>query len=153
MKKTEAKSALGVYLTNCKYGISTVLFLVSVFVAPLTGVFLYTRGNASAATSSNLNFQVRLLNASGSVVNDGAYNIQFNLYTASSGGATQWTETYLNNASQGVTIKGGYFSVSLGSLTAFPGTINWDQQQWLGMTVRVVLVHSRHKKIGEAIHR
>lgn len=45
------------------------------FVLLLTGVFSYTRvgtpGTAYAATSSNLNFQARLLNAAGNTVPDG----------------------------------------------------------------------------------
>src|SRR3989337_1953721 len=89
-----------------------------------------------AATSSNLNFQARLLQTSGSLVADGTYNIQFNLYDVSSGGSSLWTESRLNNASQGVTVKNGYLSVNLGSITSFPSTINWDQEHWLGMTVR-----------------
>jgi hypothetical protein len=87
-----------------------------------------------------LNFQGRLLSSSGTTVPDGTYNMQFNLYTTSSGGTTQWTDTRLNNAGQGITVKNGYFSVNLADTTvggtAFPSTINWDQEQWLGMTVR-----------------
>ena len=115
-----------------------VFAIVSLFV-PLSVLFagLSLRPQtALATTSSYLNFQARLLNSSGSPVADGTYNIQFNLYTVSSGGSTEWTESYLNNASQGVTLKYGYFSVNLGSITSFPSTINWDQEHWLGMTVR-----------------
>jgi hypothetical protein len=141
MAKTETKGAFSAYLTRLwvKYGKNTVLFVVSAVVIASTGVlgvFSYTRGSAHAATSSTLNFQGRLLQSTGAAVADGTYNIQFNLYTVSSGGSTQWTESYLNNASQGVTLKNGYFSVNLGSITSFPATIQWDQEQWLGMTVR-----------------
>ena len=113
---------------------SIFLFLVS--VTALSGVFSYTRGGAQAATSSTLNFQARLLANTGQTVADGSYNIRFNLYTVASGGTTQWTETRAVSATQGVTVKNGYFSVSLGEVTAFPGTIAWDQEQWLGMTVQ-----------------
>ena len=138
MLKTEAKnSTLSAYLTNLwsKYVKINVLFVVFVLLASLTGVFSYTRGRADAVTSSTLNFQARLLSSTGSTVPDGTYNIEFNLYTVASGGTTQWTEDYLNTGTP-ITIKDGYLSANLGSLTAFPGTINWDQEQWLGMTVR-----------------
>ncbi|MEI7632557.1 MAG: hypothetical protein WCJ60_04545, partial [bacterium] len=138
MSKTEAKnSTLSAYLTNLwsKYVKINVLFVVFVLLASLTGVFSYTRGRADAVTSSTLNFQARLLSSTGSTVADGTYNIEFNLYTVASGGTTQWTEDYLNTGTP-ITIKNGYLSANLGSLTAFPGTINWDQEQWLGMTVR-----------------
>jgi hypothetical protein len=91
---------------------------------------------AQAATNSTLNFQARLQTAAGAQVPDGFYNIQFNLYDVVSGGSTLWTETYLVSNTQGVRVKNGYVTVNLGSLTSFPGTINWDQDLWLGMTVR-----------------
>ncbi len=85
-----------------------------------------------------LNFQARLLATSGALVADGTYNIQFNIYNVSSGGTTLWTETYLNNASQGVTVKNGYFNVRLGLLDSLADEtdINWNEELWLGMTVR-----------------
>lgn len=113
------------------------LFLFAVSVSAVSGAFSYTRGRAYAATSGTLNFQARLLSNTGSLVADGSYNIQFNLYTQQApGGSTQWTESNIVSAAQGVTVKNGYLSVSLGSITAFPSTISWDQDQYLGMTVR-----------------
>ncbi|MGH7234299.1 MAG: hypothetical protein ACREF7_02535, partial [Candidatus Saccharimonadales bacterium] len=92
---------------------------------------------ASAATANNsINFQARLEQANGAIVADGSYNIEFNLYTVSSGGSTLWTEDWLVSAGHGVAIHNGYLTTSLGSLTTFPGTINWNQQLYLGMTVR-----------------
>lgn len=116
--------------------ITSVIVLLAVFLYAVTGVFLYTRGSTHAAASSTLNFQARLLDASGQLVADGSYNIQFNLYTTPTGGTSLWTETRSVSAAQGVTVKNGYFSVSLGEVTAFPGTISWDQELWLGMTVQ-----------------
>lgn len=91
-------------------------------------------GGAEAATSSTLNFQGRLLSNTGTLVADGQYNMQFDLYYSS--GGTLWTEDRLVANSQGVTIKDGYFSVRLGEYDAFPGNINWDQELFLGLTVR-----------------
>ena len=139
MPKTDKNSAKSVYLPLWKYRLKPVLFVVALTLFSLTsvsGLFLYTRGKAQGATSSTLNFQARLLSNTGALVADGTYNIQFNLYTVATAGSTQWTENYLNSATQGVTLKDGFMSVNLGTITAFPSTINWDQEQWLGMTVR-----------------
>ncbi|MBX4191087.1 hypothetical protein KW794_03280, partial [Candidatus Saccharibacteria bacterium] len=117
-------------------------------MAPLLGfaVFLVVFGTlarpAQAATSSYLNFQARLLSGTGAVVPDGTYNIDFKIYNANSttgsvgtcSGACLWEETRKNFNSQGVQVINGYFSVNLGSVTAFP-SINWDQQLWLTMNI------------------
>lgn len=101
-----------------------------------------------AATSSTLNFQGRLLNASGSLVPDGNYNIQFKIYDGgtqggpvgqgeANAGTLLWTETRdFDGTDDRVRIANGYFSVNLGSVTAFPGTIPWDQELWITMSVR-----------------
>lgn len=96
---------------------------------------------SEAATNSTLNFQARLQNASGGIVADGYYNIEFKLYNVDSNGTALWTESRIdtNGAAAGndfrVRVKNGYISVNLGSLTAFPNTINWDQDLWLTMNV------------------
>ncbi len=121
--------------------------LALVLVAIFTSVISYTREGAGdnqtkvqAATSSNLNYQARLLNSSGNLVADGYYNLEFKLYDADSGGSALWTETYYD--SNGVTagndnrvrVVNGYMSVNLGSQTAFPA-LNWDQDMWLTINV------------------
>src|SRR5690606_1254020 len=73
--------------------LGSVVFLVLL----LSGIFSYTRAGTytrvHAATSSSLNFQARLYDASGSTVADGTYSIQFRLYDDSAGGTNEWTET------------------------------------------------------------
>lgn len=105
------------------------LFLVLV----TSGVF-YTRAympaRVYAATSSTLNFQARLQSSAGSAVSDGNYSIEFKLYNANSGGAALWTETQPT-----VRTVNGYMTVSLGSVAAFPSTIDWSQEHWLTMNV------------------
>lgn len=105
--------------------------------------------SASAATSSTLNFQARLETSTGAIVADGTYNVEFKLYSASSGGTAEWTEDYTYNSGAGGTdarlrIVNGYLTVNLGSLCAFTtGTCqgygetapNWNQQQWLTMNI------------------
>ena len=108
---------------------------------------LFTPAKAVAATSDTLNFQARLQTAGGAIVPDGYYDIQFKLYSVSTGGTALWTETYAYNSGSGacsgpvgtndcrVRVVNGYVSVYLGSQTAFPTTIPWDQQLYLTMNV------------------
>jgi hypothetical protein len=108
----------------------------------LFGVFCFVSVNLrvtpvanAAAASSTINFQARLQTTAGAVVPDGNYNVEFKLYASSSGGTALWTEDYLNSASKGLSTVNGYLSTSLGSVTAFPTTINWNQQLWLTMNI------------------
>lgn len=119
----------------------SVFLLIAVIGWATVGKTILSPSVADAATSSTINFQARLLTSSGALVPDGYYNIEFKLYSASSGGTAQWTETYYD--SNGVTagndnrvrVVNGYVSVYLGSQTSFPSSINWDQEQWLTMNV------------------
>lgn len=128
------------------------LVLVVLISAVSASVYTYTRpgmstrlglkpATAEAATSNNLNYQARLLRANGSLVPDGYYNLEFKLYSAASGGSALWTENYYdaNGTSAGqdnrVRVVNGYLSVNLGSQTAFPSNMNWDQDLWLTMNV------------------
>lgn len=112
------------------------LFLCAMFVGNLS------QPKASAATSSTLNFQARLMGANGSIVPDGNYNIEFKLYnTKDSGGTSQgncsgscvWTET--RTGSNTVAVSNGYFAIQLGSVSPFGNGINWDQELWLTMNI------------------
>jgi hypothetical protein len=104
--------------------------LLSIFsLALLAHSYIYTR-EAQAAANTNINFQARLLTSGGALVPDGNYSIAFKVYPAVSGGSAPWTET------QVVSVKNGYASVSLGSVTPFSGSgIDWTQEQWLTMNV------------------
>ncbi len=127
-------------------------FLVSTILLPLLPQTEKLTPKAHAAsTSSTLNFQARLLTPSGSLVPDGYYNIRFKLYDGgtqggpagqgqANAGTQLWSEEHkdTNGASPGqdyrVRVVNGYFSVYLGSQTAFP-SINWDQELWLTMDI------------------
>ena len=111
------------------------------------GSLLVSSPKAEAATSSYLNFQGRLLTSAGAVVADGNYHIEFKIYdTIGSGGSAQgvcsldsttddcwWLET--RSTGNLVRVVNGYFSVNLGSVTAFGASIPWDQQLYLTMRV------------------
>ncbi|HEX5744284.1 MAG TPA: hypothetical protein VFX84_02425, partial [Candidatus Saccharimonadales bacterium] len=110
-------------------------------------VYPSKHGDAAAGIHQQLNFQGRLLNAQGATVPDGFYNIEFKIYqdgdgqtagntTGTPAGTLLWTEDYLNDNGQGVTVKNGYFSVSLGSITAFGSSVDWNQDTlWLSLNI------------------
>lgn len=126
-----------------KYSIITLL--LGIFLMSVLG----SARPASAATGVNtqMNFQGRLLNSQGAVVPDGYYNIQFKIYqdgnglsvgdtTGSPAGSLNWTETYLNNNSQGVEVKNGFLSVQLGSINPFGTSVDFNQDTlWLSMNI------------------
>src|SRR3990167_9616927 len=111
-----------------------------------TGLLSTNPPQASAVSSSTINFQARLLSISGNIVPDGNYHVEFKLYTASApdGGETPiqgscttnpgaaadedcvWVET--RTTGNLVRVVNGYLTVNLGSVTAFASTINWDQE-------------------------
>ena len=88
-----------------------------------------------ATPNTTINFQARPEGSDGAIVKDGNYNVEFKLYSASTGGSALWTEDYLNSASQGVRVVDGYLTVGLGSITAFPSTIPWDQSLYVTMNI------------------
>lgn len=96
---------------------------------------------ARAEAVNSLSFQARLSAVNGALVPDGHYNVKFRLYDSQSGGSPLWTEQYYdsNGVAAGndnrLRVKNGYLSVSLGSVTAFPDTIEWNQELWLTMEI------------------
>lgn len=121
-----------------------IVALLSMIVALTTTLIFAHATYAAPGTNRTINFQGRLLNASGAVVADGHYNMQFKIYQDGSGsaagnpdGTLKWTETYANNGgSSGIEVKNGFFSVSLGSVNPFGTSVDWDQATlWLSMNV------------------
>lgn len=139
------------FISFFSFGFVTLVLVLSFLASSLSPIKDLKTQKAEAATSSTLNFQARLLNSSGNLVADGYYNIRFKLYDGGTqgggagkgqtlGGTQLWTESYYD--SNGVTVGNdnrvrvvnGYFSVNLGSQTAFP-SINWDEELWLTMDI------------------
>jgi hypothetical protein len=89
----------------------------------------------NATTTDTINFQARLESKDGAIAPDGNYNIEFKLYSASTGGTALWTEDYLNSTSNPAVVSNGYVTVNLGSSNPFPSNIPWDQQLYLTMNV------------------
>ncbi|MDN5275135.1 MAG: exported protein of unknown function [Candidatus Saccharibacteria bacterium] len=118
--------------------------LALLFVALTTTLLLARVSHATAGTNRTINFQGRLQTAAGAVVADGHYNMQFKIYqdgagtaVGNPGGSLKWTETYINNGgTNGVDVKNGFFSVSLGSQNPFGTSVDWNQDTlFLSMNV------------------
>jgi len=78
-----------------------------------------------------INYQGRLTDASGNLLDGAGYSITFNLYSAASGGTALWTETHPN-----VTVTKGYFSVLLGSIKPLELALFTENPElYLGVTV------------------
>jgi len=97
---------------------------------------------ASAATGVNqqVSYQARLLDSTGAVVADGTYNMEFKIYQNGDGvvgggdETIKWTET--RTGGNKVTVKNGYFSVMLGSVTSFGTSVDWNQDTlWLSTNI------------------
>jgi hypothetical protein len=110
-------------------------FLLSFFilVSSVVALLVLQTSTASAATSTTLNFQGRLLSNTGGLVPDGSYNIEFKIYDDPTAGTNHWTEN--RTGGNTVTVKNGYFSVYLGEVTPFGATIPWDQELYMTMNV------------------
>lgn len=120
----------------------------ALIVALITTGFLAFPSDAATGINQTLSFQGRLSRSTGGIVPDGYYNMQFKIYqdgdgisagdtTGSPAGSLKWTESYVNNnANAGVRVVNGFFSVTLGSKTAFGSSIDWNQDTlWLSMNV------------------
>lgn len=122
-------------------------FGYALFLSAIIFAVVSDAPHAAAATNPTINFQGRLYTSSGATVPDGHYNIQFKIYqdgdgltagdtTGSPTGALKWTENWMNNTSQGVTVKNGYMSVELGTVNPFAAQVDWNQNTlWLSMNI------------------
>lgn len=97
----------------------------------VAGLFVMAPSHTSAAINQQINFQGKLTNPDGTNVTNGTYSIVFSIYSVSSGGSALWTET------QGsVSITDGIFQVSLGSVSALPGSVDFNSASlFLGIKV------------------
>jgi hypothetical protein len=87
---------------------------------------------ADAAFTRTINYQGKLADATGDLVDDGDYNMEFALYTAASGGSAIWTET--RTSTDKVEVTNGLFSVMLGDVTSLDG-VDFNQPLWLGVNI------------------
>ncbi len=107
------------------------------FTALMTimGGFLLFTSQVSAATGINkqINFQGKVVNADGTNVANGNYDFVFKLYSVDTAGTAIWTET--RTGGNQVTVTDGVFQVNLGSVTALPGSVDFNTDNiYLGVT-------------------
>lgn len=79
---------------------------------------------AATGINKQINFQGKVTNTNGTNVTDGNYDFEFKIYTVSSGGTATWTET--RTGGNQVAVTNGIFQVNLGSVTALPGSIDFN---------------------------
>src|SRR5580698_8132725 len=115
--------------------IAYALFGLGLFVVSVVGISpSIPIAQATTPGTNSINYQGRLLTNAGAVVADGTYNMEFRIYSGGTGTAQfnggsygsptglVWTEDYLDGqASGGIAVKNGYFSVNLGSVCALTG--------------------------------
>ncbi len=83
---------------------------------------------APAAVAQTVTYQGVLLDNTGNAVADGAYDMQFELFDAASGGTPLWQESL-----PGVTVTDGMFSVNLGASTPLGSVFQDNAQVWLSV--------------------
>lgn len=90
-----------------------------------------------------INFQGKIVLSSNSTnIPNGTYNMEFKIYSGGDGvlgGGDEtllWTEDHLRSSGTGVTITDGIFQVNLGSVTALPGSVDFNNPTlWLSMNL------------------
>lgn len=131
--------------------------LFAVFTALLTGLVIGASLGSpwvvkAQTPNSTINYQARILSASGALVPDGNYHVEFKIYNAAlpDGGETPdqgactvntgtadedclWVET--RTTGNLVRVVNGYVSVNLGSVTAFPTNMPWGSQLYVTMRI------------------
>lgn len=95
-------------------------------VALLFSSGFYRVSTAQAATGilKQINFQGKVVNDDGTNVADGNYDFEFTIYTVASAGTPIWTET--RTGGNQVSVQDGVFRVSLGSVQALPGSVDFN---------------------------
>ncbi|MGH9856944.1 MAG: hypothetical protein ACRD4B_03770, partial [Acidobacteriota bacterium] len=123
-------------LNGLKQKLVQIITFASIGVLLVLSLMTLKQGQVQGAPSTNLNFQARLLNANGTLVQDGDYHVEFKIFDApTSSGSSQgsctgdancvWTETRTGGTV--VTVVNGFLSVNLGSVTAFGSSIDWSE--------------------------
>lgn len=86
---------------------------------------------AAAQQTKKISLQGFLKDANGKAVADGQQSITFKLYTVSTGGTAEWTDT------QTINVFGGVYSTHLGSTTNPLDNLNWGAATYfVGVTVQ-----------------
>src|SRR5688500_11764681 len=76
-----------------------------------------------------INYQGEIRNSNGTVLSDGEYTITVRIYDVAKGGNPYFTETHRTE------VRGGIFSLGIGSIIPLPSTLPFERQLFLGMSV------------------
>lgn len=99
------------------------------FVAWVILITITISADMNAQIPRQVSYQGLLSDSAGNFKPDGSYSISFRLYTSASGGSALWVET------KTLQVRRGLFYTILGDVTAFPGSVKFDQQYWLSIQV------------------
>ena len=132
--------------TTNKYKYLAHIFWIAALISMLLIWWLQTLSSpvtANPGVNEQINFQGRLFTEEGATVEDGFYNIRFQIYSGGDGeeegnpdGTLLWTEDHLNDNDEGVTVQNGFLSVALGSIEPFGSDIDWnDDTLWLSINI------------------
>jgi hypothetical protein len=83
---------------------------------------------AADGIHQRMNFQGKVVNDDGTNVANGNYDMVFKLYTVSSGGTADWTETWNSGSSQ-VAVTDGVFQLELGTHTSL-ASFDFNADTW-----------------------
>ncbi|MEZ5357340.1 MAG: hypothetical protein R3F48_00825 [Candidatus Zixiibacteriota bacterium] len=101
---------------------------LGILTAIFAGIFIHTF--VFAAVPTIINYQGRLTDLSGAPVPDGVYTITFGIYASSGAPSPIWT-----SGAQDVTVSGGLFTYTLGSVVPLPHNIFDNALRYLGIQV------------------
>jgi len=120
-------------------------FLVLILSAAFAFGMAVSKANAANGINKSINYQGKLMYATGTLVNDGNFAIKFTLYDSASGGTQLWSASTTNGlpggtpAAVSVAIVDGLFSVLLGDASlghvTIPETIFNNDNVYLGITI------------------
>lgn len=111
------------------------LYIIACFIliTAVSGVSL-----CYADVPLKLNYQGKLTDNSGNIVNDGSYTLKFCLYDADTGGNSIWC-----SSGSAVTVKSGVFSTVLDLTTGLTGSPDFNKSYYLEVTVNAQVLSPR----------
>lgn len=122
-------------------------------------VLFSTSSRAASGINNQINYQARLMDASGFPVTDGTYSVKFSLYDAPIGGTRIWTATGTTAVPTAinVSVANGLFTVLLGDPSAAGGwqnslnTVDWNSDNlYLGVTIGADAEMTPRKRLAAA---
>jgi len=128
-----------------KHRIQILYICIFCVITALFGILTANIQQSWAEIGKSINYQGRLMNASGLNVSDGTYSMKISIYSQASGGSHLWSASTTEQTPTGtvqpieVEVKNGLFSILLGDISndqvAFPEGLFNNESLYLGITV------------------